>query len=284
MARVVAPVELRPYEDRDEPAVIAAPRRRARRRAGRLAAGGVLPVEAHREPVRSFVHARGRGRGPDRRPPCVHAVALRGGDDDAPSGACGRHGHASRAFQGRGIFSMLTRRALEDLRHEADLVFNTPNEKSLPGYLKMGWQVVGQVPIRVRIRRPIRFLRHAAHVEARSRPAMPPRIDADTGRPSTGRTRACRSCSTTPKRSTGSRPLGAASICDGGTATLRSSTTGPPLREEAGAIRSLAIFRVRPRGALVEATVSELIARRRRRRRAARRALSERRRPPPRIT
>ena len=41
-------------------------------------------------------------------------------------------------YQGRGIFSQLTLEALDALRHEADFVFNTPNEKSLPGYLKMG--------------------------------------------------------------------------------------------------------------------------------------------------
>ena len=63
--------------------------------------------------------------------------------------------------QGKGIFSQLTRRALEDLRLDTDLVFNTPNEKSLPGYLKMGWQIVDRVPIYVHVRRPVRFARHA---------------------------------------------------------------------------------------------------------------------------
>ena len=63
--------------------------------------------------------------------------------------------------QGKGIFSRLTLEALDALRDEADFIFNTPNEKSLPGYLKMGWQVVGQVPIRIRVRRPIRFATRA---------------------------------------------------------------------------------------------------------------------------
>ena len=62
-------------------------------------------------------------------------------------------------YQGRGVFSELTRTALEEARARADLVFNTPNEKSLPGYLKMGWVPVGRVPIAVRVRRPIAFLR-----------------------------------------------------------------------------------------------------------------------------
>jgi GNAT superfamily N-acetyltransferase len=62
-------------------------------------------------------------------------------------------------FRGRGVFSELTRAALDEARANADMVFNTPNEKSLPGYLKMGWVPVGRVPIAVRLRRPIAFLR-----------------------------------------------------------------------------------------------------------------------------
>ncbi len=61
--------------------------------------------------------------------------------------------------QGRGIFTQLTLAALEELRADTDLIFNTPNEKSLPGYLKMGWKEVGRVPVSVRVRRPVRFVR-----------------------------------------------------------------------------------------------------------------------------
>lgn len=53
-------------------------------------------------------------------------------------------------YQGRGIFTRLTSAALSDL--EADgvgFVFNTPNDQSRPGYLKMGWQVVGRPPVMV---------------------------------------------------------------------------------------------------------------------------------------
>jgi GNAT superfamily N-acetyltransferase len=56
-------------------------------------------------------------------------------------------------YQGRGIFTLLTRRALEDLRADGvAFVFNTPNEKSRPGYLKMGWQLVGRLPVAARPR------------------------------------------------------------------------------------------------------------------------------------
>lgn len=54
-------------------------------------------------------------------------------------------------YQGRGIFTRLTLHALEELTGEGvDLVFNTPNDQSRPGYLKMGWQVVGKLPTVVR--------------------------------------------------------------------------------------------------------------------------------------
>ncbi len=48
--------------------------------------------------------------------------------------------------QRRGIFRRLTEEALEIARREdVDLVFNTPNKKSKPGYLKMGWKEVGPI-------------------------------------------------------------------------------------------------------------------------------------------
>ena len=48
-------------------------------------------------------------------------------------------------YQGRGIFTRLTLHGLDELSREGcGFVFNTPNEQSRPGYLKMGWHVVGQ--------------------------------------------------------------------------------------------------------------------------------------------
>jgi GNAT superfamily N-acetyltransferase len=53
--------------------------------------------------------------------------------------------------QRRGIFSRLTTTALESLvRDEVAFIFNTPNPQSLPGYLRMGWQRVGRLPVRAR--------------------------------------------------------------------------------------------------------------------------------------
>lgn len=50
--------------------------------------------------------------------------------------------------QGRGIFSRLTLHALDALTTDGyAFVFNTPNDNSRPGYLKMGWRPVGRLPI-----------------------------------------------------------------------------------------------------------------------------------------
>jgi GNAT superfamily N-acetyltransferase len=57
-------------------------------------------------------------------------------------------------YQGRGIFTRLTLGAIDELRAEGtDLIFNTPNTSSLPGYLKMGWSVVGRLPAAVMLTR-----------------------------------------------------------------------------------------------------------------------------------
>ena len=64
--------------------------------------------------------------------------------------------------QGRGIFRRLTLGAVDEMRAEGvDFVFNTPNTQSRPGYLKMGWQVVGRVPIAVRPTSPMALYRIA---------------------------------------------------------------------------------------------------------------------------
>lgn len=56
-------------------------------------------------------------------------------------------------WRGRGVFSRLTLGALPGLRDDnIDFVFNTPNAQSRPGYLKMGWQPVGRLPVGVRFR------------------------------------------------------------------------------------------------------------------------------------
>jgi predicted N-acetyltransferase YhbS len=66
------------------------------------------------------------------------------------------------SHQGRGIFRRLTLQALDELRAEGiAFVFNTPNDLSRPGYLRMGWRQVGRLAVTVRVRSPASAARAA---------------------------------------------------------------------------------------------------------------------------
>ena len=66
-------------------------------------------------------------------------------------------------FQGKGIFKKLTLSLLKECeKGGVDFIFNTPNEKSKNGYLKMGWQEAGKLPVRFDIKRPFRVLKSLA--------------------------------------------------------------------------------------------------------------------------
>ena len=87
-------------------------------------------------------------------------------------------------YRGRGVFTALTLRALEDLeREDVAFVFNTPNDQSRPGYLKMGWRVVGRLPVAVRPSSPAalaRMMRARTPAERWSAPSAAgmPALDA----------------------------------------------------------------------------------------------------------
>ncbi|MGV9270472.1 GNAT family N-acetyltransferase [Kitasatospora sp. NPDC003701] len=87
-------------------------------------------------------------------------------------------------FQGRGIFRRLTLDLLEQVSGQAELVFNTPNGNSLPGYRKMGWQELGRVPVALRPVRPAAFARgvRAALARESAGPAAPPVCRLPTAR------------------------------------------------------------------------------------------------------
>ncbi|HEY7400008.1 MAG TPA: GNAT family N-acetyltransferase [Actinomycetota bacterium] len=169
------------------------------------------------------------------------------------------------AHQGKGIFSRLTLEALELLRAEGvDLVFNTPNGKSLPGYLKMGWKPVGRFPVRIRVRHPVRFGRGA-------RGAL---SGAETATPMGDVTGADPAAALLREGLGLEALLGARRVPAGRLATpvdadyLRWRYADAPelgyhvvLDAAGGGLRGFAIFRARSRGALREATVAELMVR-----------------------
>ncbi|RDV16137.1 GNAT family N-acetyltransferase [Pontibacter diazotrophicus] len=49
-------------------------------------------------------------------------------------------------YRGKGIFSRLTKQLVAELKESEPscFIYNTPNDQSKPGYLKMGWQVLGK--------------------------------------------------------------------------------------------------------------------------------------------
>lgn len=69
--------------------------------------------------------------------------------------------------QGKGLFTAMTMHGLDVVADDGiDFVFNTPNDKSRPGYLKLGWQDVGRLPVAIKLAGP-----KAALTVARSRTA-----------------------------------------------------------------------------------------------------------------
>jgi hypothetical protein len=158
-------------------------------------------------------------------------------------------------FQGMGIFSRLTKATLEAMDGQVDLVFNTPNGKSGPGYLKLGWREVGKVPVAVRARRPLRLLLSG---RARSRPAPPvtaaPAAEALADEAALaallGREPAPRGLATPRTPAYLRWRYGAAPLLG-----YRAVT-----EERDGELAGLAVFRVRPRGRLWESTVAEVLA------------------------
>jgi GNAT superfamily N-acetyltransferase len=109
--------------------------------------------------LRSFMRWRLAGAPGSRALPAVRAV------DTA----------TSPAVQRLGIFSRLTTEAIAACESEGvAMVFNTPNDRSRPGYLKMGWQVVTVWPVWVRPRRPGRLLAAGVRRDLRSGPGVEP--------------------------------------------------------------------------------------------------------------
>jgi GNAT superfamily N-acetyltransferase len=63
-------------------------------------------------------------------------------------------------YQGKGIFRSLTQKLAEQSKQNGvHFIFNTPNDKSKPGYLKMGWEVAGKLPIGLKIIKPFGMVR-----------------------------------------------------------------------------------------------------------------------------
>jgi hypothetical protein len=161
-------------------------------------------------------------------------------------------------YQGMGIFTRLTLELLDAVDGEVDLVFNTPNAKSGPGYLKMGWREVGRVPVKVRVRRPLRLL-GGRRARGGQRPTPPVRADAaaaileraDKVAGLLGREPPAPPALSTPR----DLPYLRWRYGDAPLLGYRAVT-----EQRDGELAGLAVFRVRPRGRLWESTVVEVLA------------------------
>jgi GNAT superfamily N-acetyltransferase len=258
---VEVPIRVRPYEDPDEPAILDLLSKTLGSGPGGWRSPELFRWKHERNPFgRSFMlvaeadglivgfraFMRWRFVADDRELRAVRAVDTATHPD----------------FQRIGIFSRLTKRALEELRGETDLVFNTPNARSGPGYLKLGWHQVGRVTVSARVRRPLRFLwrlrtaRGAAGVPRQG--SIP--IDAELARDALEDGEAVSSLLK------GSGAPARRLLTPKDTDFLRWRYGDAPLlsyyglREFSdGRLTGLALFRIRPRGALWQCSIADLI-------------------------
>jgi GNAT superfamily N-acetyltransferase len=160
-------------------------------------------------------------------------------------------------YQGQGIFTRLTRTAVDELSSESvAFVFNTPNRQSLPGYLKMGWQSLGRLTVAIRpgrVRFPLTAITARRGADRWPLPTTAGLAAAEALVDSTGIERLLgtvpRAARLTTRRGArylawryGFEPLGYRALLAGGNV-------------EAG----VALFRLRRRGRAVEATVGDLL-------------------------
>lgn len=162
-------------------------------------------------------------------------------------------------YRRHGAFRRLTIHALDELRADGtEFVFNTPNNQSRPGYLRMGWQVVGRVPLAVR---PMALSGLFRMASARV-PAELWSVRISAGEPAASVLEDGKSISDL----LASRPRTDAMVTRRSVAYLRWRYGFAPLGYRAvvlrdNAARGLALFRVRRRGAAREAVLCEVLAR-----------------------
>ncbi len=57
-------------------------------------------------------------------------------------------------FRGKGLFSEITRKVINENIADIDIIFNFPNKQSIDAYLKLGWSLVGKLQWYIKINRP----------------------------------------------------------------------------------------------------------------------------------
>ncbi len=168
-------------------------------------------------------------------------------------------------YRGRGIFQQLTTAALTQARDDIELIFNTPNASSRPGYLKMGWQDVAVMATSFAPVRPLRFARGVrSALKARGQDTV---FDSATDLPAVGDVLVAHEdeVRTLLESQRGVERHRLATDADLGYLRWRYADAPgldyraiPVLR--AGRLAAIGIGRVRPRGGLRELTLAEILA------------------------
>lgn len=160
-------------------------------------------------------------------------------------------------YQGQGLFRKLTMSAIDELAAEGvAFVFNTPNDNSRPGYLKMGWQVIGRPAIRTRPRGLGSLVRMAQASVSAAKWSEPATFGRSPGDALANDDEISSVIQESPadKLTTNRTPAYLRWRFGFGPLHYRVVTRGPGLSD------GFAVVRLRRRGSAVEATVCELYA------------------------
>jgi GNAT superfamily N-acetyltransferase len=159
-------------------------------------------------------------------------------------------------LRGMGVFRDLTLHGLDEVKSRGiAFVFNTPNDQSRPGYVKMGWEVIGRIPVQVRPRTPLSVWKMVGSRTAAGLWSLPTEVGADP-------------CETLTDdvvaglvgQSGGRPPAGRQLTTDRSGAFLRWRYGGfGPVGSRVVGDAALAILRFRGRGGAVECTVGEVL-------------------------
>jgi GNAT superfamily N-acetyltransferase len=164
-------------------------------------------------------------------------------------------------FRGRGVSSGMLKGAIEHLRETKGFSIGLPNPMSTRMGVRAGWQLVGRLPVWIRVRRPLRVLNRARALKARGRSLAVPSLEAPTA------TQVLAERAGVAGLLSQSRARGPRFATDPDVDYLRWRYE-PMLGDyravteyDGGALIGLAIFGVRQRGELWEGSVCELFVR-----------------------
>jgi GNAT superfamily N-acetyltransferase len=160
--------------------------------------------------------------------------------------------------RGLGIFRTLTMRGVDEMKAQGvSWVFNTPNDQSLPGYLSMGWQQLGHLPVALR---PAR-LRVMPRLASARVPAelwsAPTSAGVDAASVLAEEVELSHLLASQPPTSGGVRTARSASYLQwrygAGPVAYRAMLAGPSLRD------GVVFFRVRRRGPATEVAIGDTV-------------------------